>query len=140
MTVRPFRYLADPLFLAAVALYAANRFALEPAWPNPFLYGQLNDLLCIPVWVPILVAVLRQTGLRTTDDPPGAAEIAVPLVVWAGLFEVVLPRWNPHHFVADPADVAAYAAGALGARAFWDAWYAGRPSPDVHPAPRPRIR
>lgn len=57
--------------------------------------------------------------------PPEAYEIAIPLVMWSAVFEVLLPATNAWsgRAVADPYDVFCYSAGALGAACFWRLWY-----------------
>jgi hypothetical protein len=122
-----FRYLQDPLFLASLILYAVNRWFLKRAVASAFLHDHLNDLLCIPFWVPIMLWAMRKGGLRNDNAPPRSYEILVPLVVWSLTFEVLLPRLGPfqHLAHADPFDVLAYAVGALIAAVFWRLWYAG---------------
>ncbi len=118
---RDFRYLRDPLFLVCVAGYFVNRFVFKPYIPNEFSQGYLNDLICIPFWVPIMLAGMRRTGLRPDDAPPRAAEILVPLLLWSFLFELWLPRTDLFRGIAisDQLDILAYAAGALGAALVW---------------------
>jgi hypothetical protein len=129
-----FRYLRDPLFLACVLVYFINRFALKAIWPTGFVHEGLNDLICIPFWVPVMLWVERRFGLRHDDGPPEAVEVVVPLVLWSWLFEVVLPRTAlfSGYCVADHRDVFCYAAGALGAAVFWRWWYgAGEPTAEA---------
>ena len=125
----PFRYLRDPLFLFCVALYFVNRFGMKPhvhgGIVGRFLHDSLNDVLCLPFWVPILVWTMRRTGLRRGDGPPQAAEILVPLLLWSWFFELVLPTWGPfrHLAVCDVSDVLCYTVGALLAALFWSGYY-----------------
>lgn len=124
-TVRDFAYLADPLFVGCLAAYALNRWVLKPLVPNAFSQGYFNDLICIPFWVPLMLAGLRTLGLRRDAGPPRAPEILIPLVVWSATFEVVLPGIDVFEGVAfgDHLDVLCYALGALGAVLFWNRWY-----------------
>ncbi len=124
----PFRYLRDPLFLFCLALYFVNRFLLKKIWLSGFVHEHLNDLICIPFWVPIMLFLQRRLGLRPDDAVPRAAEVLIPLVLWSWIFEVILPgtEWGRAFSVADPLDVLAYTAGALGAAVFWQWWYAAR--------------
>lgn len=126
-----FRYLRDPLFLFCLALYPTNRFLLKPNFDSVFLHGYLNDLICIPFCVPLLLLGLRRLGLRSHDAPPGPAEIIIPLLVWATVFEVVLPA-HPmfgSYVVGDPADILCYVLGGLGATLIWGWYYSPPPSP-----------
>jgi hypothetical protein len=116
-----FRYLRDPLFVLSVALYIVNRWILKSIWTDGFVHDHLNDLICIPFWVPIMLWAARRLGLRAHDGGPSAAEIVVPLLLWSVVFEV----WLPHteslrgRTVGDPADVLWYAVGALAAGGWW---------------------
>ena len=124
-----FRYLLDPLFLISTALFLLNKLLLRPHLDNAFLSGHLNDCICIPLWVPVLVALMRVTGLRRHDRPPEAHEILIPLLVWSWVFEVVLPQTPLFAGIAtaDPFDVVSYTAGAIVAALGWRWWYRVRP-------------
>jgi len=121
-----FRYLRDPLFLACVVVYVVNRLVLKRVWETGFVHDHLNDLICIPFWVPVMLWAERRVGLRRDDGPPDAVEIIVPLLLWSWLFEIALPRteWLGRYCTADHRDVMWYAAGALGAAVFWRCRYA----------------
>ena len=123
----PFRYLKDPLFLVCFTVYWLNRFLEDFGLSAPLLRSYLNDLICIPFWVPIMVWVNRKLGLREYDGPPLAYETVIPLLIWAAAFELILPSmqgWSELAF-ADPNDVLAYTLGAAGAKSFWRWWYGG---------------
>ena len=124
-----FLYLRDPLFLCSVALFALNRWFLKPHLGWPFLHNSLNDLLCLPVWIPIMLFLSRKMGLRQTDDAPDALEILVPFVFWSLVFEGLMPRlqigaqWGD----GDPQDVFFYGLGGVLGWIFW-AIFARRPT------------
>jgi len=124
-----FRYLRDPLFLACVVVYVVNRFVLKQVWADGFVHEHLNDLICIPFWVPVMLWGERRVGLRRHDGPPEAVEVVVPLVLWSVVFELVLPQteWFGSYCVADYQDVLWYAAGALGSAVWWRWWYGDGP-------------
>jgi hypothetical protein len=119
---RRFRYLLDPLFLAAVGLYLVGRFLIRPHIPAPsFFHSHMNDLLCIPFWLPPVLLVERKLRLRSHDQPPAPPEIALHLIVWAIAFEVVGPRLEMFSMsVADPLDIFWYAVGALAGALIWN--------------------
>lgn len=120
-----FRYLLDPLFLVCVATYLVNRLVFKSIWPSGFVHDHLNDLLCIPVWVPIMLWGQRRLRLRASDEPPTASEVIIPLVLWSVVFEIILPGtvWLGRWCVADYRDVLWYSVGALGSGVFWSIWY-----------------
>ena len=123
-----FRYLFDPLFLFSVAAYFFNRYLLKPHFSLAFLHNHLNDLLCIPVWLPILLVLSRILRLRSHNDPPRLREILIPLLIWSWLFEALLPAApiSQSWCTPDPFDLTFYTLGALLASLFWRCWY--RPS------------
>ncbi len=141
-----FRYLRDPLFLVCLVLYFANRFVLKHLVAGGFLHDHLNDLLCIPFWVPIMVFLMRKARLRGDDAPPHAEEILIPLVLWSAVFELYLPRVEFFQglAVSDHADILWYAVGALIASVVWGITYRDRKQPgnvpvgSARPAPAPR--
>ncbi len=128
-----YRYVRDPLFVACLVLYAANRWLLKPLVPVGFFHDHLNDLICIPFWVPLMLWSLRRLGLRGDDDPPRWYEVIFPLVVWSAVFELLLPRMPlyRHLAIGDPADILFYTLGALGSALYWKWWY-GQPGETEH--------
>jgi hypothetical protein len=118
-----FRYLLDPLFLVCVGVYVLNRCVLEVWWPGTFFGSYVNDLICIPFCVPVMIGLLKVLGLRPGDAPPQIYEIIIPLNLWSLAFEVWLPRMAAvgDRFTADPLDVLFYVVGAIIAGAVW-AW------------------
>jgi hypothetical protein len=124
----PFRPLRDPLFLVCVVLYFVTRWAIKPHVTGGFFHEHLNDLICIPIFVPLMVWGARIAGLRR-DEPPRLIEIVIPLIVWSVLFEVLLPQhasWG-RGMTADYKDVAYYAFGAFASCLFWAYRYRRQP-------------
>lgn len=135
-----FLYLRDPLFLLCVAAYFINRLLLKHLWSSGFVHSHLNDLICIPFWVPIMIFAQRQLGCRADDDPPRPLELVIPLIVWSWVFEIWLPStgWLGDRCTADYLDVVYYAVGALVASLFWKWWYhqaVTLPSPLIESTP-----
>jgi hypothetical protein len=124
-----FLYLRDPLFLFCVATYFINRLVLKRVWTEGFVHEHLNDVICIPFWVPIMLFIQKRVGLRPFDGSPRASEIIIPLVIWSWVFEIILPEIAVlgDACVADYLDVLSYACGALIAAIFWRFWYGGLP-------------
>lgn len=119
-----FKYLRDPLFFLCVALYIANRICFRQCLPVEFLRSHLNDVICIPLWVPIMLYLMRICRLRMDDAPPSPGEILIPLVLWSIIFEIWLPSTCLFRGIAfaDHLDVLSYTCGALAAGCFWG-WY-----------------
>lgn len=137
-----FRYLRDPVFLVAVALYLLNRFVVRPATGDPgdFFHCYLNDVLCLPFWMPPLLWICRGLGLRRHDAPPTVGELLFYVLLWSLWFEGIAPAspiraWFPET-VGDPWDVVAYAAGGLIGGLLWRS---GRAVESAVPASRPRL-
>lgn len=120
---RNFKYLADPLFLTSVTIYALNKWLLVGAeyWSGRFTDDYLNDLLLVPVMVPIILLASKKAGLRPNDSPPSLIEIALPIVIWAIAFELVSPLLFGRG-TADPFDALAYLVGGLISWAVWNRW------------------
>lgn len=114
-----FSYLRDRLFLLTCGLYALNRWLLRPRVHSPFLHDHFNDVLLIPCALPPLLLMQRWLKLRLDDRPPTAGEIALYLVVWSVLFEVIGPHIMPWT-VGDAWDVAAYVVGGVLAGLWWN--------------------
>lgn len=120
-----FRYLKDPLFLFCVTVYFVNRWIIKPYFPNPFSRDSLNDVICIPFWVPIMLFIMQKLRLRHNDIPPTASEILIPLIIWSWVFEAYLPftKFFKHLATSDYLDVLSYTEGALFSAIFWKFWY-----------------
>ena len=120
-----FRYLKDPLFVFCFCLYFVNRWILKPYVPNSFSRDHLNDVICIPFWVPIMLFMMRKIGLRRDDTPPRGSEIIIPLLLWSWVFEAYLPftTYFKHLATSDYLDILSYTVGALIAAIFWKLWY-----------------
>jgi len=133
-----FRYHLDPLFLGCLTLYVVSRWVLKPLSPAPLFHHYLNDLICIPFWVPLMLLALRRMGWRAHDRPPESHEILVPLVTWSLVFEVLLPRVPAFRQLAfsDPVDVLSYTLGALAAVWIWRWTYRSPKAARCYPASR----
>ena len=121
----PFAYLKDPLFLLCLATYCIHRGMVAGGISLPLLQSHLNDLICIPFWVPIMLWGERRLGLRRHERPPNAIEIIIPLIVISAAYEVIIPYcWERHvNTVPDPKDILAYCIGSLIATIVWNVYY-----------------
>lgn len=121
---RRYHYLADPVFLAAAALYLLNRLLLRPMeGPHGgFFHSYGNSLLCIPFCLPPCLLAFRALGLRRHDRMPSSWEVGLHLAIWSVYFKGIATRIPAFSWVVpDPWDVAGYAAGALAAAIAWSA-------------------
>jgi hypothetical protein len=125
-----FKYLKDPLFVFCFVLYFVNRWIFKPYLPNEFFRDHLNDMICIPFWIPIMLFSMRKVGLRDNDGTPSGGELLIPLILWSWVFEVWLPRTSAFQGLAisDHLDILYYAAGALFAALFWRFRYRKQPA------------
>jgi ubiquinone/menaquinone biosynthesis C-methylase UbiE len=119
--VKRFGYVFDPLFLLCCALYAANRWLVKPHCDIAFFHNWFDDILLIPCALPPLLLAHRWLGLRGTDRPPSAGEVAAHVAGWSILFEVIGPYIMPT--VGDPWDAVSYACGGAAAFFCWRICY-----------------
>ena len=113
-----FHYFRDAMFLLGCMAYGINRFFIKPHALPGFMMFHFNDLWLIPCALPPVLWLHRRLGLRSQDVPPQLGEITGHLVFWSLLFEWIIPQIT--HASGDPADVAAYAAGAVIAGLWWN--------------------
>jgi len=93
-----FAYIKDPIFHFSITIYLFNRFLLKPFMPvlSNFWHNYLNDLICIPFCLPIVLWITRKTGLRTHDDPPDIYELCFYFLIWSFMFERVGPVYGKY--------------------------------------------
>jgi hypothetical protein len=131
-TPRRFQYWSDPICVTCVIFAALNRYYLKPhRIGGHFTIAYLNDVICLPLFVPIILYIQRRLRVRLHDGYPRLWEILQNWAIFAILYKVILVRFPHVYRVArDPIDVIAYLAGGLAAWLFWK-WRAtkARPSP-----------
>ena len=102
-------------------LCALNRWYLKPHHIGGlFRIGDLNDVLCLPLFLPIILGLQRLLRIRQHDGYPRLWEMLQNWLIFSILFEVILPRF-PQYFrtTSDPFDVLAYLAGGTLAWIWW---------------------
>jgi hypothetical protein len=127
-----FHYLADPVCLSAAVAYCANRWLLKPGGcAGALCHSYLNDLLCLPLFLPLILCIQAKLGIRRHDGPPAFLEVLHNWIVFSVLYELVLPRMPGFYTVADPWDVLAYLAGGAAAYLVWQRhrWNSAEPLP-----------
>jgi hypothetical protein len=100
---------------------------LEPVFtPSiPFFSCYVNDLICVPFWLPIALFIQKSVRMRLHDHPPENHEILIHLAFISVMFEMVYPFTveYEHVLISDPNDITFYALGALMASIFWKFYY-----------------
>ncbi len=123
-----FSYLRDRLFVISLAAYAVNKLLILPHfnrlsllhlnWAWPFLHSHFDDLLLMPVALPVALWLQRLTGLRPHDSPPSWWEMFFHLAIWSFMCKIVGPVFFQIG-VADPWDLLFYAVGGIAACLWW---------------------
>jgi len=116
-----FKYLLDPIFILSSALYAVNKIShVRPYyWCNGFFKNYLNDVLLVPVMIPVILFFLSACNVRKTNSPPMIIEIVIPLIIWSIAFELI----GPFYFgkgTSDLFDVYSYVIGGFLSWKYWN--------------------
>jgi hypothetical protein len=116
-----FKYILDPLFLFSSTLYTVNKLSLFPPywWGQKIIVAYLNDVLLIPVILPIILFFSRVLKFREEYSPPVIMEIVIPLAIWSIAFEFIGPYFLERG-TSDPFDVLAYSVGGLVSWVIWN--------------------
>jgi hypothetical protein len=118
---RPFGYLADPICIGSILIYMLTRWVLKPHHIGGcFVHGYLNDLICLPLFLPIILRAQSILGIRRHDLPPTLFEVLHNWVIFSVVFEVVLPRIPAFASTGDPWDCVAYMVGGIAAYFWWN--------------------
>jgi hypothetical protein len=123
-----FGYLRDRLFQLSLAAYALNKLLILPHlagcsqshfyWAWPFLHSHFDDLLLMPVALPVVLWLQRLLGLRRNDCAPDWLEAFSHLVIWSVMCKLVGPFYF-HIGVADAWDLLFFAGGGVAACLWW---------------------
>lgn len=112
-----FSILKHPLFIICALLFGINQI-LERYFHYhlPYIHAYLDDLLCMPVLLSILLFLQRSITLRNPNYTFHIAHIIVAIITCSLYFEVYLPYYYPTKYIADPLDIIAYCIGGF---VFW---------------------
>lgn len=103
--------LQHPLFITSCLLFCLNR-ALEQAqvyvWP---LYAYLDDLLCLPLTLGLILAAQR-VYFRNRSMILPVRHVVFAVAAFSICFELLLPLYKPE-YTADVLDIASYTFGAI---------------------------
>lgn len=116
-----FRYFTDPVCIACLIIYPINRWYLKPhhigGW---FTHGYLNDVMCLPLFLPMILYAQRLVGLRPSDAFPKWWEILQHWAIFSIVFELILPTMPQlYKHTHDPWNVVAYLIGGIIAGLIW---------------------
>ena len=117
----PYRISRDVVFWVGLSLYLVQSAMESVGWELPLTRGYVNDFVCVPIWLPVVVAVQTTLRLRPSAGPPTTTEAGITVGVWAFVFEVWFPRTAllSAYTTSDRWDVVAYSAGAIIANIIW---------------------
>lgn len=124
--LKPFTYLRDRLFLACVGIYFLNRMLEDVQWSHKYLRWYLNDLLLVPIFVPIMLWCMRKLALRKNDLAPSLLEIGMLVLVIGLVFEGFAPYLPVLKDFSTPDinDLICYALGGVMSLGYW-CWVTG---------------
>jgi len=124
--MKQFGYLNDPLCWISLGAYAFNRLLLKPHLHmvhghllRTFLHSHFDDLLLIPVALPVMLWIQRIIGLRQDDLPPRWSEMFLHLAAWAVMCKFTGPLWL-HIGTPDLWDLPVFAMGGIIACLWWN--------------------
>jgi hypothetical protein len=108
----------DAAFWVALGLYAGNRWLVKPRVDAVFFQSYFNDLLLVPVVLPLVLQLHVWLGWRPAGVAPRVGETVFHCVVWSWACEWAGPFWL-NMGTADGWDVACYAVGAVVSQGWW---------------------
>lgn len=95
------------LLMLAILIYLAKQFQIEiPNWISFYFY----DLLCMPIVLSIVLAVIRHFKKDINFKIPLLAIVSLT-IYYAWFFEWLMPKYNAR-YTADALDVLMYVCGA----------------------------
>jgi hypothetical protein len=86
------------------------------------MHDYFNDVLLLPIFLPVSLLINRWLGLRRDDRSPSLIEVGGYFLLWSALFQLVFPRhaWLFRHSTDDPYNVVAFGIGGLVAWLTWN--------------------
>jgi hypothetical protein len=121
---RPFRYIDDPICVGCMMIYVLNRWVLKPHHIGGWLvHDYLNDILCLPIFVPIILRLQSALHIRRHHLPPTFFETMHNWAIFSVLYYFVFPRLPAFSSVADPMNSVAYLLGGIAAYVCWQFYY-----------------
>ena len=101
------------IFWACTALYFVNRAGLQLEFWNQywFLRNYFNDLLFVPLVLPVMFIAFYKLGLRE-NAKPNNYELVFHVLLWTIVIEYIGPHYLAKGY-SDPYDVLCYGLGGL---------------------------
>ena len=122
-----FRYVDDPICIASMFIYVLNRYVLKPHHVGGWLvHDYLNDLLCLPIFLPVILRFQSALGIRRHHGPPTLFEVFHNWAIFSVLYYFVFPRLSAFSSAADPWNSVAYLIGGLASYGLWKYLYRGK--------------
>ncbi len=103
---------ASTIFIFALLLFCTNQLIEGAGFFLPALHSYLDDLLCLPIVLTVILAVQRRFVLRTAAYTLPFSHTLLAVVLYGVLFEIILPHFF-RRGTADALDWLLYAAGGL---------------------------
>jgi len=109
-TVVPFfTPISSWIFILSALLFSVNQFLIFSGVKHWFLTGYLDDLVLLPVILPLITVLLRLLA----DSPKLELDVGMVItafILFSVVFEFVLPHFNKQ-YTADYFDVLCYGIG-----------------------------
>jgi hypothetical protein len=114
------RLLSRRSFLLCSFVYLLNTVLIRSncGLDCAFTRSYLNDLLLVPVTIPVLFEFFTLVNLREEEGMPKLFEFLPILIIWSLLFEVIGPNFLGMGF-GDVVDIGSYFLGAFVSIAVW---------------------
>ena len=105
--------LSSKLFWGTASIYLINRLGLHLELWNQywFLKNYLNDLLFVPLVLPLMFTGFYQLGLRNKAQPT-LTELVFHITLWSVVIEFIGPYYLQQG-ISDPWDILCYVIGGL---------------------------
>lgn len=100
------------LFFTMVILYAGVRILRLMHIIIPWINSYLNDILCLPIILSLVLFIIRKWIIRNTRYYLSIYHILFTAAYFSWVFEWYLPHHNSN-FTADPYDILSYFLGGM---------------------------
>lgn len=117
-----FLYIVDPWFLFSLSIYIINKIYGRQLWNCTFCNFYLNDLLAMPILLPITLFFLKLADFRKHDLIPSFREFFFALLPLIIIFELIGPFFFEKG-ISDPLDILFYCIGCFISQMIWSLFY-----------------